>query len=82
MPFRFTREMGNKMKEAKKEFREIIGEAIHTTFRKGCDAPEANEIWNLINNMSEEKWSEYLDFLVWGLEYSGFSFMLKEPSDK
>jgi hypothetical protein len=51
------------------EWASMIGEGIHTGFRKGSDHPKASEYWNLISKMPNELWNEVLDFCVDGLIY-------------
>lgn len=58
----------------------IIGEGLHTGLRKGSDAPEAPELWEAIHN-SLDAWSDALDYLVYGLDYMGFSLCKKEVTD-
>jgi hypothetical protein len=45
------------------KIRELLGEAIHTGFRKGCDTLEADTISKLITKMPSEDWSRYVDWV-------------------
>lgn len=50
------------------EWKSVLGEGIHTAFRKGSDHPRSSEYWNLINSMPNELWNDVLGYVVWGLE--------------
>lgn len=50
-------------------FIEIIGEGIHTGFRKGAGSPEAGAAHRAIAAMPD--WDGVLEFLVGGLELMG-----------
>jgi hypothetical protein len=52
--------------------RDVLGETIHTAFRKGTDAPQSVKIWNAISNMDPEEWVRVLDWILWALGYSGY----------
>lgn len=56
---------------ADKEILSLLGEAIHTGFRKGCDAPQAPVIWKAINDMPPKDWGRFLSYLLWSLRASG-----------
>jgi hypothetical protein len=43
----------------------ILGEGIHTGFRKGTDHPRAHDYWKLIAEMPGELWG---DVLAWTVE--------------
>lgn len=49
------------------ELREMLGEAIHTSLRKGCDDPQAVIAHRAISAMDRDQWAAALDFCVWGL---------------
>jgi hypothetical protein len=59
----------------------VIGEGLHTGFRKGTDAPEAHDLWVAIKN-SDRAWSEALDFLVRGLGEMNLALCRKAPIGK
>jgi hypothetical protein len=56
----------------RQELLSMLGEGFHTGFRKGTDDPAAHEVWLGIRNLPAASWNDVLEFLVWGLEYSGF----------
>lgn len=47
--------------------REILGEAIHTAFRKAADSDQATTIWKEIGNLPDGEWSAILDFVADGI---------------
>lgn len=47
---------------------ELLGEGFHTAFRKAIEGPNANIIWNHINDLDCEQWAAVLDFVVDGLD--------------
>lgn len=49
---------------------DLLGEAIHTGFRKGCEAPEAIKISRLIDKMDSDDWDHYVSWVFDGLHYS------------
>lgn len=51
------------------DWKSILGEGIHTAFRKGTDHPESARYWNVINDMPNELWDDVLAYLVWSLDY-------------
>jgi hypothetical protein len=51
-------------KEQIEDLREILGEAIHTAFRKGSDHKNAGKIWSLIRDLPEEEWGNILEFII------------------
>ena len=51
------------------EWASMIGEGIHTGFRKGTEHPRSHEYWTLIKEMPNELWNEVLDYCVSGLVY-------------
>lgn len=55
---------------SEKEVREMLGEAIHTGFRKASDHPSAHKIWKLIREMPNEEWSGIADWIAWSLFYA------------
>jgi hypothetical protein len=56
----------------------MIGEGLHTGFRKGSDHPENMKYWKIIQEMPTELWDDALRYLVSGLEYSGVIEVRKE----
>lgn len=52
-----------------KKIRELLGETMHTGFRKGCEAPEAHEISHLITKMDDEDWDHYVSWVFDALQY-------------
>ncbi len=46
------------------ELRAVLGEAIHTAFRKASDHPDAVRVWRILNRMPEEEWSAILDWIA------------------
>ena len=46
------------------DFVELLGEAIHTGFRKGTDCPQAHPIWKLIQEMPADDWAGVLYFVA------------------
>lgn len=49
------------------EWSEILGEGIHTGFRKGSEHPDAHKYWMLIRDMPNELWGDVLEYAVGGL---------------
>ena len=60
------------------ELKQILGETIHTAFRKGCDCPQASIVWNAINEMSPEYWDGFLEWVIWALNSMGLSIRKKK----
>lgn len=56
------------------DFRSLLGEGLHTAFRKATDCEEADDIWAAINNMDSSDWNAVLSFVVEGFEYGGMVF--------
>lgn len=56
----------------KQEKVSLLGEAIHTGFRKGTDCKQAWPIWKLIDKMDADEWNAYLRYVLWGLTLMGF----------
>lgn len=52
-----------------KELREVIGETIHTAFRKGGGAT-SDQVWHRIDKMSPDEWSSVCEWIVWALGYT------------
>lgn len=52
------------------ELREILGEAIHTGFRKGSDHASADRVWKAIHDMPSEEWGKAVDWIAWSLFYA------------
>lgn len=61
----------------KDEAKSIIGEGLHTGFRKGTDAPGSSKAWQAIA-ADDSGWSDALDYLIWGLDYMGLAVCKKE----
>jgi hypothetical protein len=57
------------------DLRETLGEAVHTSFRKGGDGPLSMAVWHAIDALPPDEWAATLDFLAWGL---GVTFGLPE----
>lgn len=49
------------------EFVSLLGEGIHTAFRKATDCPQAMPIYRLISEMPNEEWGNVINWLVDGL---------------
>ena len=49
------------------EWTSMIGEGLHTGFRKGSDHPRSSEYWNIISNMPTDLWGDALNYCVDGL---------------
>lgn len=47
--------------------REVLGEAVHVSFRKGTDCPQGDRIWRLIADMPDTDWRSFVAFLASGL---------------
>lgn len=58
---------------------DLLGEGIHTSLRKGCEHPLAEDAWRDINNMPAEDWESVLRFLVQGLGSMGFRLAREAP---
>jgi UPF0288 family protein (methanogenesis marker protein 3) len=50
--------------------RVLLGEGVHTMFRKGIDAPGAWKIWVLIRDLPNDKWYAGIDWLWAGLGFT------------
>ena len=46
------------------DFVSYLGEGMHTTFRKGTDAPQAMTIHRLIDEMPDEDWHNAVYFVA------------------
>ncbi|MGH7743394.1 MAG: hypothetical protein ACREQ5_01035 [Candidatus Dormibacteria bacterium] len=51
----------------KEEFQDLLGEGMHTAFRKACDCPEGMKIHHLISEMPPECWAEAVEFVASGI---------------
>lgn len=62
----------SKESQAKLEklFIEVMGENVHTAFRKGSDHPSADEVWKTIQAMPEAEWGKVVGWMCWALAYS------------
>lgn len=69
----------NAMPMSREDFLSMLGEGIHTAFRKGTDCKQAHQIWALIDEMESEDWMAVLEFVTWGFETS---YSLKWKSDE
>lgn len=52
--------------------RELLGEAVHTAFRKAADGPVASIIWHTISAMPPTMWALFLDKLYDRASVIGF----------
>ena len=77
----FCQEVGEKMKKiiAEEYILGTLGEGIHSTFRKGCEAPQAVKIHKLISEIPADEWHRYLEYLLWGLRESGLTIRPTTP---
>ena len=50
--------------------RTLLGEGVHTMFRKGIDAPGSMMVWNFIKDLPDEKWAAAIDWLWRGLGFT------------
>ncbi len=41
-------------------------------------APEAHDIWKLIQKMDGKAWVSVVEYVAWGLEYSGLNYSFKQ----
>ena len=46
-------------KISEEDWRSVIGEGIHTGFRKGTDHPQAHDYWKLIEGIPDKLWTTY-----------------------
>lgn len=46
------------------EFKENLGEAFHTGFRKATEHDDSHKIWELIIGLPGEDWDSVLDFVA------------------
>lgn len=58
-------------KISEEDWRSVIGEGIHTGFRKGTDHPQAHDYWKLIEGIPDKLWDDVLAWTVSGLQYMG-----------
>jgi len=42
---------------------DMLGEGLHTAFRKASDTPQSFQIWKLIQGMPDKEWRAILDFV-------------------
>lgn len=54
---------------SERQLRELLGEAVHTGFRKGSDHPSADRVWLDIRQMPVEEWAKVVDWIAWSLFY-------------
>jgi hypothetical protein len=57
----------------------LIGEGLHTGFRKGTDAPESAGLWQAIDR-SDRAWPEALAFLISGLKSMGYQLCERDEA--
>lgn len=50
-------------------FTSVIGEGLHTAFRKGVEGQ--HKMWQAISDLPDGVWSAALEYVVWGCEFSG-----------
>ncbi len=72
--------MKNRERIRKNEVLEILGETLHTAWRKGCDAPQSAEIWVLIKELPYGKWGDYIKWVVWELGEMGLSIQRRRKN--
>ena len=63
--------------EERNDFKSILSETIHTSFRKGCDGGGSHEVWMAIRKMDGKQWDSAIDWIIWALEYSGYEISRK-----
>lgn len=57
------------MKKAVREYLiSLLGEGIHTAFRKIGQAKDSSEIWNRISKLPDEEWAAMIDFALDGIK--------------
>lgn len=61
----------------KNEILAILGEGVHTAFRKGADGGGAHEVWVTIKNMEANQYNATIEFLVAGLDFMGYEVRQK-----
>lgn len=61
----------NEKKHDEEFWMSVIGESIHSGFRKGTDHPEAHRYWKLISDMPQELWDDLLGWTTYCLDEMG-----------
>lgn len=50
------------------ELRDVMGELVHTAFRKGAEGPEGRAIWQAIRDMPFDQWEAAVSWMVYAIE--------------
>lgn len=50
------------------EWKSVLGESIHTGFRKGTERPGSGDAWRYIADLDSEMWDDVLGWVVYCLE--------------
>jgi hypothetical protein len=69
-------------KELETLFLGVMGENVHTAFRKGSDHPSATVVWKAIQAMPPEEWGRAVSWMCWALAYSLDSRLQIKPKRK
>lgn len=59
----------------------VVGEGVHTGFRKAAQGPKASQMWNLIHE-DLQSWSDAVSFFVWGLDVMGLAICEKPKTEE
>lgn len=60
----------SKEKQLEKLFRGVMGETVHSAFRKGSDGVAASRVWDAIHVMPNNQWAQAINWMCWALAYS------------
>jgi len=56
-------------KRLARSIRELMGETIHTSFRKGpcMSDKQSSKVWSLISKMDNKEWSDVVEWASWAM---------------
>ena len=59
-----------KQERLERLFRAVMGENVHTAFRKGSSHHDAQKVWLAISKMDQGAWESCVEWMCWALAYS------------
>ena len=63
------------------EFKNMLGEGVHTGLRRGTNANSAMGLHTAIAHSTDGAWGDALGYAVWGLRYMGYELVkVEDPS--
>jgi len=51
---------------------DLLGEGFHTAFRKGVDGKGSGTVWDAIRDMTDDGYSDAIDYVLYALDYMGY----------